>query len=138
MLVELLPRFKGIATPQSLKQGTQFHRLNFCPASRGLRPTQGPDPAYPIRVELLPRFKGIATDAPSSNSQDPRQLNFCPASRGLRQVLSFRLHLRIGLNFCPASRGLRLAIQPAPRTGLQQLNFCPASRGLRPASEVHE
>ena len=84
-LVELLPRFKGIATfpvgydalviillnfcpaSRGLRRDVTaaiffFGGLNFCPASRGLRRAGNPTGSPKLAVELLPRFKGIATE----------------------------------------------------------------------------
>ena len=38
-MVELLPRFKGIATNVNVPVPIIKNQLNFCPASRGLRRT---------------------------------------------------------------------------------------------------
>ena len=59
--VELLPRFKGIAT-HGRRINKERGLLNFCPDSRGLRLAEA-----------------------GSGTCPPRRLNFCPDSRGLRQ-----------------------------------------------------
>ena len=59
--VELLPRFKGIATELEIGDGVFADVVELLPRFKGIA-TLPPSEVLPLRrVELLPRFKGIAT-----------------------------------------------------------------------------
>ena len=105
--VELLPRFKGIATMDAGKLICRGSLLNFCPASRGLRLSNAVTRFSNCLVELLPRFKGIATLL-CLFFIFRLEVELLPRFKGIATRRSVLLLLTfMSLNFCPASRGLR-------------------------------